>query len=126
MNEGKGPNLMGALSHEETLKQLEKNSHLIVLSRREAGVSLVIQEAIASGCRVLTTPVGDIQKNYGELLEIIKIENEIITNYSEILRFINMQANSDELNIQRKNFFNFYNINVENSSNFWRDLIDAD
>ncbi len=53
-SEGNRVVLHGAVSH-ETLANLLRNAHLFVLPSFFEGLPLVIMEALASGCRILTT-----------------------------------------------------------------------
>ena len=68
--------LHGALSHDK-LAELMRNSHLFVLPSFFEGLPLVIMEALASGCRILTTALPgtreilrDLQSDMVDLIEL--------------------------------------------------------
>ena len=68
--------LHGALSHDK-LADLMRKSHLFVLPSFFEGLPLVIMEALASGCRILTTALPgtreilrDVQSNMVNLMEL--------------------------------------------------------
>lgn len=53
---------MGALTHKEAMQLLNNTRFLVVTSEREAGISLVSQEAILNGCKLISTDAGDLDK----------------------------------------------------------------
>lgn len=70
----------GALNHSD-LASLMRKSHLFILPSFFEGLPLVLMEALASGCRVITTSLpgtrevlGDSKNNMVEMVELPKLE----------------------------------------------------
>lgn len=53
---------VGALTHKEAMQLLNNTRFLVVTSEREAGISLVSQEAMLNGCKLISTDAGDLDK----------------------------------------------------------------
>ena len=50
----------GSLSNEHQISQIYAGAHVLILTSTTEGFPMVIMEAMAHGCAILSTPVGDI------------------------------------------------------------------
>jgi glycosyltransferase involved in cell wall biosynthesis len=117
----------GNIHNENTVSEIFGKAHVLMLTSSTEGFPMVIMEAMAHGCAILTTAVGDIpyhvkSNENGFLFTEIEDEKSIISEAIE--KIIWLRSNRDELkriadnNIQYAN----HNFGIERFNKDYRDL----
>jgi len=88
----------GAVNNEETLYQIYKEHQVLLMTSSREGFPISIMEAMASGCTILSTPVGDItyhvkHNQNGYLFSSVTDEERIRT---EAIHFLTSLINNPE------------------------------
>ena len=71
----------GNINDEETINSIYSNAHLLLITSSTEGFPMVVMEAMANGCAILATPVGDIPyhiKNDENGFLFSSVENESV------------------------------------------------
>ena len=117
----------GNIHNENTVSEIFGKAHVLMLTSSTEGFPMVIMEAMAHGCAILSTAVGDIpyhvkSNENGFLFTEIEDEKSIISEAIE--KIIWLRSNRDELkriadnNIQYAN----HNFGIERFNKDYRDL----
>lgn len=96
----------GAVTNEDTLYKIYNEHQVLLMASLHEGFPISIMEAMASGCTILSTPVGDIpyhvkQNHHGFLFSSVTDE-EIIKNEA-IAYFRSLLNDTDQVNVIAKN-----------------------
>lgn len=95
----------GAVNNEETLYQIYKEHQVLLMTSSREGFPISIMEAMASGCTILSTPVGDIpyhvkHNQNGYLFNSVTDEEQIRTEAIDFLTFL--LNNPEQINASAK------------------------
>ncbi len=101
-------NCIGTITNENEIVNIYQRSHILFITSYTEGFPMVIMEAMAYGCVIIATPVGDIpfhvtQNENGFLFTSVKDESVIV---EEGLRFLS------QLNQERKKLLEISENNV--------------
>ncbi len=94
-------NFYGTINNEDTLYEIYKEHQVLLMTSLHEGFPISIMEAMASGCTILSTPVGDIpyhvkQNQHGFLFS--SITDEEIIKREAIGFLISLLNDSEQLN----------------------------
>ena len=122
--------LYGNLNDERLISEIYDRSHVLILTSTTEGFPMVIMEAMAHGCVILSTAVGDIpfhikNKENGFLFSKTDDEAAIINEASE--KILWLKNNGDEMNKISKNNINYanHNFGIERFNKDYRDLLSS-
>ena len=117
----------GNINNESTVSEIFGNAHVLMLTSSTEGFPMVIMEAMAHGCAVLSTAVGDIpyhvkNNENGFLFTKTEDERRIIREATE--KIIWLRSNRDELKRIADNNIKYSTLNfgIEKFNKDYRDL----
>jgi glycosyltransferase involved in cell wall biosynthesis len=118
----------GNLSDQQQIDQVYKNTHVLLFTSSSEGFPMVVMEAMANGCAILTTAVGDIPfhiKNgeNGFLFSSVENETAIINEAVEkILWLKNNPGEYEKISAGNINYAN-HNFGIERFKDDYRQLL---
>jgi glycosyltransferase involved in cell wall biosynthesis len=120
-------NFYGNISNEEKISEIYSKAHVLILTSTTEGFPMVIMEAMAHGCIILSTAVGDIpyhvkDKENGFLFSNTNDEVAIINE--GIKRIIWLNNNRNEVNRMAANNIEYakHNFGIERFNKDYREL----
>ena len=120
----------GALSDEQQLNSIYSTAHIFLLTSSAEGFPLALMEAMANGCAILTTPVGDIpyhvrNEENGFLFSSVEDEAAIINEALKKILWLHDNYESF-LKISANNIsYASHNFGIDRFNNDYRQLIKA-
>ena len=118
----------GTIKDDDTINRIYSESHVLILVSTNEGFPMVIMEAMANGCAILATPVGDIPLHVrdgenGFLLTSVTDEALIIAQAVE--KIIALKNNPDQLKkiISANIHYAHHNFGIERLSEDYRNLL---
>lgn len=119
--------LKGNINSKETLESLYQESHILLITSNTEGFPMVVMEAMANGCAIVATPVGDIPvhvlPNQNGFITS-SIEEEIVVNEmsEKIVELSKSIATLESIsNVNKKYAIENFDIEVFNKK--YRDLL---
>ncbi len=110
----------GIIDNVAELEEMYKQAHILIISSSTEGFPMVVMEAMAMGCAIIATPVGDLPIHVlnninGQIVSEVNNENKIIAEMKDAI--ISLNANREMLKQISHNNINYANLNF-NISNF--------
>ena len=118
------------ISDENMIGEIYSKAHVLILTSSTEGFPMVIMEAMAYGCAILSTAVGDIpyhvKKNENGFL-FTNTEDESIIIKEAIEKIIWLKNNRHELNRMATNNINYanHNFGIERFNKNYQDLFSS-
>lgn len=120
-------NLKGNINSKEILESLYQEAHILLITSNTEGFPMVVMEAMANGCAIVATPVGDIpvhvlqnQNGFitGSIEEVIVVDemSEKIIELSKTASNINSISNANKQ-------YALENFDIEVFNKKYRDLL---
>ncbi len=122
--------LHGGLSDETQINSIYSAAHVFLLTSSSEGFPLVIMEAMANGCAILATPVGDLpyhikNEENGFLFSSIENEGIIINEAKEKILWLNNHFDLFE-KISNKNIsYANHNFGIERFNKDYQQLFES-
>jgi glycosyltransferase involved in cell wall biosynthesis len=100
----------GNINSETELNHLYSKAHLLLLTSATEGFPMVIMEAMAHGCAILSTAVGDIPfhvKNYENGFLFTSVTDESVITHEAVEKIVWLKNNPAELHRIMRNNSNY-------------------
>jgi len=117
----------GSINNEDTICNIYSNAHVLILTSSTEGFPMVIMEAMAYGCVILSSAVGDIPfhiKNNKNGFLFSNTEDGSIIVKEALEKIIWLKNNRDELKRLAENNSNYanHNFGIERFNKDYREL----
>jgi len=117
----------GSINNEDTICNIYSNAHVLILTSSTEGFPMVIMEAMAYGCVILSSAVGDIPfhiKNNENGFLFSNTEDGSIIVKEAVEKIIWLKNNRDELKRLAENNSNYanHNFGIERFNKDYREL----
>lgn len=123
-------NFHGTLNDSNDINNIYWNSHILLLTSETEGFPLVVIEAMANGCAIIATPVGDIpahvNEQQGYLFSTVEDQQQIINEGVE--RILGLSQNTSELKAMGAKNITYaqHHFSIEQFNRSYRQLLNVD
>lgn len=120
--------LKGKMDSVDELEKIYSQAHILIISSSTEGFPMVVMEAMAQGCAIIATPVGDLPIHVvnninGQIVTEVNDENKIIEEMKNAITFYHSNREIlKKISLNNIHYANL-NFNISNFNNAYKQLL---